>query len=66
MKRKIYLLENLGCAHCASKMEEQISRLEGVAEATITFATRQLRVTAKDPDQYLPEIRRICTSIDPR
>ena len=64
MKRKIYLLENLGCAHCASKMEEQISRLEGVAEATITFATRQLRVTAKDPDQYLPEIRRICTSIE--
>ncbi len=64
MERKIYLLENLGCAHCASKMEEQIGRLEGVEEATITFATRQLRVTAKDPDRYLPEIRRICTSIE--
>ena len=61
---RIYLLENLGCAHCASKMEEQIADLDGISEATITFATRQLRVTAKNPDRYLDQIRRICTSIE--
>ena len=61
---KIYLLENLGCAHCASKMEEQIADLDGISEATITFATKQLRVTAKDPDRYLDQIRKICTSIE--
>ena len=61
---KIYLLENLGCAHCASKMEEQIADLDGISEATITFATKQLRVTAKEPDRYLDQIRKICTSIE--
>ena len=61
---KIYLLENLGCAHCASKMEEQIADLDGISEATITFATKQLRVTAKNPDSYLDQIRKICTSIE--
>ena len=61
---KIYLLENLGCAHCASKMEEQIADLDGISEATITFATKQLRVTAKNPDRYLDQIRKICTSIE--
>lgn len=61
---KIYLLENLGCAHCASKMEEQIADLDSISEATITFATKQLRVTAKDPDRYLDQIRKICTSIE--
>ena len=61
---RIYLLENLGCAHCASKMEEQIADLDGISEATITFATRQLRVTAKNPERYLDQIRRICTSIE--
>ena len=61
---KIYLLENLGCAHCASKIEEQIADLDGISEATITFATKQLRVTAKDPDRYLDQIRKICTSIE--
>ncbi|MDO4337061.1 MAG: heavy metal translocating P-type ATPase [Eubacteriales bacterium] len=63
-KTKTYLLENLGCAHCASKMEEQISKLDGVTDATITFATKQLRVTAQNPDRYLPQIRKICSSIE--
>ncbi len=63
-KAKTYILENLGCAHCAAKMEEQINDLEGISDATITFATKQLRVTAQNPDRYLPEIRRICTSIE--
>lgn len=61
---KTYILENLGCAHCASKMEDAIGNLDGVAEATITFATKQLRITAKEPDQYLDEVRKICTSIE--
>ena len=64
MHRGIYILENLGCAHCAAKMEAQIQALPGIQTATITFATKQLRLTAKDPDKYLPQIRQICTSIE--
>lgn len=64
MSTKIYMLENLGCAHCAAKMEERIAELSGISEATITFATKQLRVTAEDPDNYLDEIRKICSSIE--
>ena len=64
MSTKIYMLENLGCAHCAAKMEEKIGEISGVLEATITFATKQLRVTAEDPDVYLDEIRKICSSIE--
>ena len=64
MSTKIYMLENLGCAHCAAKMEEKIGELSGVTEATITFATKQLRVTAEEPDAYLEEIRKICSSIE--
>lgn len=64
MSTKIYFMENLGCAHCAAKMEEKIAALDGVLEASITFATKQLRVTAENPDAYLEEIRKICTSIE--
>ena len=64
MSTKIYMLENLGCAHCAAKMEEKIGQIAGVEQATITFATKQLRVAAEDPDSYLDEIRSICTSIE--
>ena len=62
--KRIYILENLGCAHCASKMEEQINALPGVNSAVLTYATKQLRVFADDPDSLLPQIRHICSSIE--
>ena len=64
MSTKIYLLENLGCAHCAAKMEEKIGQIPGISEAIITYTTKQLRVTAEEPDTYLEEIRKICSSIE--
>ena len=64
MSTKIYMLENLGCAHCAAKMEEKIGEISGITEASITFATKQLRITAEEPDTYLEEVRAICTSIE--
>ncbi|MCI8280935.1 MAG: cadmium-translocating P-type ATPase [Lachnospiraceae bacterium] len=63
-QKKIYLLENLGCANCAAKMEDKISHLEGITSATITFATKQLRITARNPESYLPKIQEICASIE--
>ena len=62
--KTVFILENLGCAHCASKMEEKIGRLPGVEEAVIIFATKQLRLSAENPQELLPEIQRICTSIE--
>ena len=61
---KIYILQNLGCAHCAAKMEEKINNLPGVTAATITYTTKQLRLSAKDPDKFLPEVQKICASIE--
>ena len=61
---RVYITENLGCANCAAKMEAQIRQLPGVAEVSITFATRQLRITAKDPDSLLPRMQEICSSIE--
>lgn len=61
---KVYLLENLGCANCAAKMEKAINELPGVSAATITFATKQLRLTAKDHAQLLPQVQAICSKIE--
>ncbi len=62
--KRVYIMENLGCAHCASKMEERINELPGVEYATITYATKQLRIAADDPDTLLPQIQEICTAIE--
>ena len=65
MEKKIYILENLGCANCAAKIEQKISRLPGVSQVTLTYATKQLRLTAENPDALLPEIQKIANSLEP-
>ncbi len=62
---KVYILENLDCANCASKIEKQINALPDVTSATITFATKQLKLTAKNPDALMEQINKICTSLEP-
>ena len=63
METKVYTIEGLCCANCAAKIEDKINRLEGV-EVTITFATRQLRVKAEEPDSLLEQMQDIVTSIE--
>ena len=64
MERKIYIMENLGCANCAAKMEAKFNALPEVQEATITFATRQLRLTAEDPDSLIEKLTEIAQSVE--
>lgn len=40
--KREFILEGLGCANCAAKMEHNISKLNGVSEANISFATKTL------------------------
>ena len=64
MAKKIYIMEHLGCANCAAKMEAKFNAHPGVREATITFSTRQLRLTAEDPDSLIPELEAIARTVE--
>ena len=64
MEKKIYRMEHLGCANCAAKMEAKFNAHPGVKEATITFATRQLRLTAEDPDALIPELQTLARTVE--
>ena len=56
MERKVYIIENLDCANCAAKIEAKFNALPEVQEATITFATKQLRITAENPDSLIEKL----------
>ena len=63
-EQKIYIIENLGCANCAAKMEKKINELPEVERATITFATKQLRVASNHQEHLLPVLQKICASVE--
>ncbi len=62
--KHVFILENLGCANCAAKMERKISELPGVQDAVITYSTKQLWLYARDGAEMLPQIQDICSSIE--
>lgn len=64
IQQKIYIIENLGCANCAAKMEKKINELPEVEAATITFATKQLRVVSNHQERLLETLQEICSSIE--
>ena len=65
MVEKIYTLENLCCANCAAKIEEKFNALPEVEKAVIVFPTRQLRLTAKNPDHLLPKLEKLARTVEP-
>lgn len=65
MKKK-FKLENLGCANCAAKMENDINKLEYVNEASISFMTQKLTIDAQDDkmDEVLAAAQKIISGYE--
>ena len=61
---RTYLLEGLDCANCAAKVEAGVKEMDGVDDVSITFATRQMKLSAKDPDILIPQIQKLIDAIE--
>jgi Zn2+/Cd2+-exporting ATPase len=44
--KREFILEGLGCANCAAKMEKKVNELQGVSNASVNFMTKTLAVEA--------------------
>lgn len=64
--KKTFKLQDLDCANCAAKMENEINKLEGV-EATVSFMNQKLTVTASDEafDDTMKKIVKLCKKVEP-
>jgi len=60
--KRVYSLINLDCPICAAKIEHKVKSLPGVSYAAVSYGTKQLRISAKNPDAMLPVIQEICRS----
>ena len=64
MPKKVYTIENIDCANCAAKIEAKFNALPQVERATIVFTTRQLHLTAENPDKLLDELTAIARTVE--
>ena len=61
---RTYILEGLDCANCAAKVEARLREMEGVDDVSITFATKQMKLSAKDPDSLIPAVQAMINSME--
>ena len=65
--KKRFKLTDLGCAHCAAKMEEAIGKIDGVNSVKVNFMAQKLILDADDArfDEILHEAVDICHKVEP-
>ena len=66
--KKVYNLSDLDCANCASKMESNISKIEGVKNISVNFMTQKLTIEIeedKNMDEIMNEIKKVCHKVEP-
>lgn len=65
--KKTYKLIDLDCANCAAKMENAIKKIDGVADATVSFMTQRMTVDADEArfEQIMDQIVAVCKKVEP-
>ena len=64
--RKTYKIE-VDCAACALKMEDAAKKVEGVADATVSFMTQKMKVEFEegaDVDAVMQEAYKNCKKVE--
>ena len=66
MKKKFKLID-LDCANCAAKMEDAIKKIDGVADANVSFMTQKLTIEADDDrfDEIMKQVVAVCNKVEP-
>jgi len=65
MKRSFKLMD-LGCAHCAMKMEDAVKKIEGVKSASVSFMMQKLSIEAEEEafEEILDKAQKAITRIE--
>lgn len=65
--KKIYSLQNLDCANCASKLENSIGKVDGVNNVVINFWLQKMELEIRDDkvEEILKKVKEISKTIEP-
>ena len=61
---KYYSISNLDCAHCGAKIEEAISKLEGVESAVLNFPLKKFKIKGEHSDELLARMNEVANAIE--
>ena len=65
--KKVFKLEGWDCAHCAAKIEEKVSKLEGVKSVVINFMTTKMTLESVDENiaDVVEKVKKLINEVEP-
>ncbi|HEY8891533.1 MAG TPA: heavy metal translocating P-type ATPase [Clostridium sp.] len=66
--KREFILEGLGCANCANKIEAQCKKIDGVLDASINFAIKSLVIQFQSEEKIvrvIEDVKKIVKKIEP-
>ena len=66
--KKVFKLDEVDCAVCASNMEAGVKKIAGVKSAVVSYVTQKLLIECEesDLDRILDEAQKVIKKVDPR
>ena len=63
---KKYNIKNLDCAHCAKKLENDLSKIEGVTKCNVNFLSQKITVEFDlEEEKLLEEMKAVIKKTTP-
>lgn len=65
--RKSFKLDEIDCANCANKLQDALTKLDGVDSVSVNFLTQKLTLSAADDrfDEVLESVIKLTSEIEP-
>ena len=63
--KKVFKLEGLNCADCASKIEEKVAKLEGVKSVMVNFMTTKMILESENMEEVVEKVKKIVNEVEP-
>ncbi len=64
--KAVLKLEGLCCANCAAKIENEVKKIDGIEDATVSIVTQKMTINAPDAEieRIVEEASRIAKKIE--
>lgn len=68
--KKVYSIEGIDCANCATKIEDKINKIKEIDEANLNFMMEKLSIefkvsTDEEAEEVMQEVRKIVKKMEP-
>lgn len=65
---KVYKIENIDCASCASKIEDAIKKIDGIKKAELNFFTQKLTIESEEIniEDIIKKVKKAIRKVEPK